>query len=169
MTTPDPQRPAAPPRDTAGAYGFHRRELIAIVVLAVIVVAVSVVQWWQQERTLAGRQWTVQDVYVDTLLLSDRDADPTETAIPGQQRRAMDVTTIDINSADERELQRIPGIGPALAQRIVVSRAVDGPFESIADLQRVHGIGTKTAARMAPWVQFSSSPRTRDDSAEVVP
>ncbi|GAB4318964.1 MAG: hypothetical protein Kow0074_08490 [Candidatus Zixiibacteriota bacterium] len=169
MTASESPRSAAPPRDTAGAYGFHRRELIAIVVLSAVVIAVSVVQLWRQKQTTDGRQWTVHDVYVDTLLLSRDDAGTVEQTSPDRTRRAPELTTIDINTADERELQRVPGIGPALAQRIIVSRTVDGPFESIADLQRVHGIGTKTAARVAPWIRFSSTPRITMDTAEVRP
>lgn len=54
---------------------------------------------------------------------------------------------VDLNRADVAELQRLPGIGPALAGRIVEARA-DRPFASLEDLERVAGIGPATVARL---------------------
>lgn len=51
---------------------------------------------------------------------------------------------IDINSATIDELIVLPGIGPALAQRIIDYRAEHGPFRSIKDLEGVSGIGPQT-------------------------
>ncbi|OGZ18007.1 MAG: hypothetical protein A2Z78_01100 [Candidatus Nealsonbacteria bacterium RBG_13_36_15] len=51
-----------------------------------------------------------------------------------------DVCFVDINIALEEELQKLTGIGPVLAQRIIEAR----PFYSINDLLRVNGIGEKT-------------------------
>jgi len=53
---------------------------------------------------------------------------------------------ININSATMEELIMLPGIGPALAQRIVDDRSAHGPFVSVEDLERVSGIGPKTIA-----------------------
>lgn len=50
---------------------------------------------------------------------------------------------IDINTADRETLDLLPGIGPALAERIASDRNANGPYESIEDLQRVHGIGPR--------------------------
>src|SRR5262249_37221648 len=58
---------------------------------------------------------------------------------------------IDINRADLQELQRLPGIGPRLAQRILDERA-KRPFQSVDDLRRVSGIGPKTLERLRPYV-----------------
>ena len=51
---------------------------------------------------------------------------------------------VDINTADAAELERLPGIGPSLAQRIVDDRAAHGPFQRPEELQRVKGIGPQT-------------------------
>ncbi len=59
---------------------------------------------------------------------------------------------IDVNTATEVELNALPGIGPALAARIAADRATRGPFESIDDLARVHGIGPRLIERIGPHV-----------------
>jgi competence protein ComEA len=58
---------------------------------------------------------------------------------------------IDVNRASEEELQRLPGVGPKMAQRIVAER-VKKRFESVDDLRRVSGIGPKTLERLRPFV-----------------
>lgn len=50
---------------------------------------------------------------------------------------------VNINTANAAQLDRLPGIGPALANAIVQYRDVNGRFQSIADIQRVKGIGKK--------------------------
>lgn len=57
---------------------------------------------------------------------------------------------VDINRADEAELQLLPGIGPAMAARIARDRAERGPFWSVDDLTRVTGVGERTVRRLRP-------------------
>lgn len=59
---------------------------------------------------------------------------------------------VRINSASASELQALPGIGPALAQRIVAERS-RGRFTSVEDLQRVPGIGKAKLARLRELVE----------------
>lgn len=48
---------------------------------------------------------------------------------------------VNLNTATAEELDTLPGIGPALAQRIIESRAQEGPFRTVEDVLRVRGIG----------------------------
>ncbi len=50
---------------------------------------------------------------------------------------------VDLNTATASQLQELPGIGPALAIRIVEFRQENGPFKRIEDLMNVRGIGEK--------------------------
>jgi len=61
---------------------------------------------------------------------------------------------ISINDASGAELQRIPGIGPSMAQRILAYRRERGGFSSIEELMEVRGIGEKTLAKMRPYVKL---------------
>jgi competence ComEA-like helix-hairpin-helix protein len=56
---------------------------------------------------------------------------------------------IDINTATEKELKMISGVGPVLASRIIAAR----PFRSADDLKKVNGIGDKKYAKIRPYFQ----------------
>ena len=59
---------------------------------------------------------------------------------------------IDLDSADADTLALLPGIGPALAGRIVEDRNRLGAFGGIAGLQRVRGIGPAISSGIEPFV-----------------
>jgi competence protein ComEA len=61
---------------------------------------------------------------------------------------------VDVNRADAQALEALPGIGPALARRILESRQRDGPFRTPDDLLRVRGIGPAVLARLKPLVRL---------------
>ena len=66
---------------------------------------------------------------------------------------------VDVDRADSAALDALPGIGPALAVRIVREREKCGPYGSLRDFERVRGIGPALSKRLAPLVTFSLSPR----------
>ncbi len=66
-------------------------------------------------------------------------ATPTDAA---QWEAALDeAKRVDVNAAGVAALERLPGVGPALAQRIVDHRRVHGRFRTAEELQDVRGIG----------------------------
>lgn len=85
---------------------------------------------------------------------------PRESASPATAAPPPSPTApVDLDRADVAELDALPGIGPALAQRIVDDRAANGAFGSLEALQDVRGIGPALAAKLAPLVTFSAPPR----------
>lgn len=78
------------------------------------------------------------------------------SAAPGAQQPASPAAakTIDINQAGEEELTVIPGIGPAMAKRIVDFRQQNGPFRQVEDLMKVKGIGEKSLEKLRPYVKI---------------
>lgn len=72
---------------------------------------------------------------------------------------------IDINLADEKDLMALPGIGPALAARIVEQREARGYFRDVRDLLNVPGIGKKRLSALEPFVEvkpISGSPQASE-------
>ncbi|NJD19668.1 MAG: helix-hairpin-helix domain-containing protein, partial [Gemmatimonadetes bacterium] len=69
-------------------------------------------------------------------------------------RRAAPPKPVDVNVADPLALQALPGVGPALARRLVEARA-GSPFRSVDDLLSVRGLGPATLERLRPLVDVS--------------
>jgi len=78
------------------------------------------------------------------------------------RRRTLPLGTderIDPNTAGEEDLDRLPGVGPAMAGRILEMRRDRGPFAGPQDLLLVRGVGPATLARMTPYLEWSAQPR----------
>jgi len=59
---------------------------------------------------------------------------------------------VNINTATLDQLESLPGIGPALGQRIIDYRQQHGPFKSVNDLTNVSGIGDKRLADLRQMI-----------------
>jgi len=59
---------------------------------------------------------------------------------------------IDLNRATKEDLMTLPGIGPALAGRILEDRDSKGAFQSVEDLMRIRGIKEKTMEKLRPFL-----------------
>jgi competence protein ComEA len=68
---------------------------------------------------------------------------------------------VDLDRATQREIERLPWVGPALARRIVANRDSFGSFGSLESLGRVKGVGQATRNRLAALVTFSGGPSSR--------
>lgn len=74
-----------------------------------------------------------------------------------RRRPLADGERIDVNTADEVELDRLPGVGPTLAQAILAQRQREGPYWDLGDLERVAGLGSSTVRRLAPYVTLPAA------------
>ena len=104
-------------------------------------------RWWRLSKSsitilsIAGIAFSLSAIIP---LAVDRISPTTRVGVPSFQ--------IDLDSADEDTLALLPGIGPALAGRIVEDRNRLGAFGGIAGLQRVRGIGPAISAGIEPFV-----------------
>lgn len=62
---------------------------------------------------------------------------------------------VDLDVASADEIEKLPGIGPSLAKRIVADRAAKGPFGCLQALDRVKGVGPALLARLDSLAAFS--------------
>ncbi len=76
----------------------------------------------------------ISNVYFNTANLAL--AKPAKEAVEPQA-----LQTININKASSEELQKVRGIGPSLAERIISYREANGGFKSTDELKQVRGIG----------------------------
>lgn len=62
---------------------------------------------------------------------------------------------VNINTADSTELQKLSGVGPATAEKILAYRRDYGRFNKIEDLMNVSGIGEKTFAKLKSQISIN--------------
>lgn len=74
------------------------------------------------------------------------------------QENPPSLSLININQATAKELEALPGIGPALSQRIINYRSLNGPFSSIEAIQDVSGIGPAKYEQIKDLITIGTSP-----------
>lgn len=92
----------------------------------------------------AGSSQAAETGYSDD---SRRESGPVKLTVPGEG-------TVNINTAGLEELQRLPGVGPATAQKILDYRKAHGRFTSVDELDAVSGIGPAKLAKLRPFVSL---------------
>ncbi len=111
----------------------------------------------EERMNLADRLVDGQQVYVPRrgtpIPPSPTAAARLSSASPGHSGASGEAVAADgvvnINTATVAELEALPGIGPALAQRIVEHREANGPFADPAEIVAVRGIGEATYTKLA--------------------
>jgi competence protein ComEA len=77
------------------------------------------------------------------------------SASPGNSATPVSGNRININTASAAELEALPRVGPALAQRIVDYRVAHGPFRAIEDVMQVNGIGPATFGQIKDLITIN--------------
>lgn len=65
---------------------------------------------------------------------------------------SLEVSFVNINTADKSELSSLPGVSDSTAQNIIDYREKNGDFESVYELQNVKGIGEKLFLNIRPML-----------------
>jgi competence protein ComEA len=72
-----------------------------------------------------------------------------------QQNSAQATQVVNLNTAAAADLQKLPGIGAAMAARIIEYRQKNGGFKKVEELMNVQGIGEKVFLRLKPLVSVT--------------
>lgn len=125
----------------------------ARVVLDTIDASRPAVQWLEPDPALALlRSSDAGSVVVPDSARQSAPHDTTAAKAPGV---AVAHPAVDINNSSSERLQQLPGVGPALASRIIEYRERYGGFETVEELTSVRGIGLKTLDRLRGLVTLS--------------
>lgn len=68
----------------------------------------------------------------------------------GGAKKAVFTGRMNLNTATQAQLERLPRVGPKMAEKIIAYRAAHGGFRRVAELNNVKGVGDKTLALLAP-------------------
>jgi len=80
----------------------------------------------------------------------------TESTPPAVRTAPLPGPAVNVNTAGVQELMTLPGVGPALAGRIVEQRKQSGPFRRPEDLLAVRGVGPKLLAKIKDRLTFDA-------------
>ena len=86
----------------------------------------------------------------------------TFTPVAAEQRDQMSASKapapspVNLNTAALSDLEKLPGVGPATAARIIEYREKNGPFKKIEELMNVKGIGEKAFLKLKPLVTVTA-------------
>jgi len=69
-------------------------------------------------------------------------------AVLAQQGKTAPGEKVNLNTATQEQLQTLPGVGPAIAQRIIEHRNKNGKFNRIEDILNIKGVGEKIFQRI---------------------
>ena len=119
---------------------YSRRQLLLILLLTGAAGAGLAVDHWRRARPDLSERLEALD------RAERRDVAPPPRAPARRPRASTAVAPLDVNHATETELARLPGVGPALASRIVAAR----PFADVDELSRVRGFRRITLERLRP-------------------
>lgn len=74
------------------------------------------------------------------------------------ETRAAATATVNLNAATAEQLQKLPGIGPKTALRIVEYRQKNGGFKKIEELMNVRGVGEKSFLKIKHQITVTAKP-----------
>ena len=144
--------------DLQNKIGFTRTEALAVLILSGTFLAGIGIRWIQssQNHPLPAAQRfdysRTDSIYAarGRTQAAGKLPSPSSTQVDKTSRRTTKI--VNINSATKTQLMNLPGIGPAIAERIIAFRTAHGGFRSIDEFSNVKGIGKKKFEKIRPFI-----------------
>lgn len=130
---------------------YKYRFLIGSVLIAVILIGSGLIVWQKYGQKHNTKDSEIEALKQQNELLRTQLAGQTQQ-VAGAETSQAEGEKININSADLASLDKIPSVGPAIAQRIIDYREQNGGFTTIEDIKNVKGIGDATFEKMKDMI-----------------
>ena len=134
--------------------GLSRYEKVVLLATAGFVLFTG---GWFLSRNSPARPYEVTAAREETTQPPAQSA-PAESQGEGRPDSLLEGEVIDLNTADEYDLQRLPGIGESRARAILAYREEHGPFQSVDELDNVEGIGEGILSGLRDYVTVGQAP-----------
>lgn len=139
---------------------FTKNERIILILLILSLIAGSGLKLFKisknknEDSLILDKELKGFDKKLAAIVSTDTIIDSSKVSFLNNQRN--NSLSIDLNSATKQELEKLPHIGPVIAQRIIDYRMQRGRFETIDELVNVKGIGNKTLFKIKPYLKCSN-------------
>lgn len=100
----------------------------------------------------AGQPAQIPPSPPDATTQAQPEAKPTK--LPGKTKAVPELASVSLNAGELADLEKLPGVGPGIAQRIIDYRTEHGPFQSLDELRNVKGIAEKRFAKIEPFLRL---------------
>ena len=91
-----------------------------------------------------------------TLLVSLVTSAPAAVLAHTQESKPQSVATpLNLNTATQSDLEKLPGVGPATAKQIIEYRQKNNGFKKVEELMNIKGIGEKSFLKLKPLVTIA--------------
>jgi comEA protein len=139
--------------------GFTRNEMAVVLVLSGTFLIGVAIRWYDPDSANGAElreqfDYSASDSAFLELSKSEAQspAPPLDSVLEEKSGSHGSVRRINLNRATMAELMRLPGIGPAYAERILRYRQDHGGFRSVGEMRRIKGIGKKKFEQLLPLI-----------------
>jgi len=80
-------------------------------------------------------------------------------APPAFAKKTPPAHPLDLNTATEKQLEQLPGVGPTTAKAIIEFRAKAGRFQRVTDLLVIRGVSETKLKKMRPYITVGPPPK----------
>ena len=137
---------------------FTAQERKALIFLTIILIIGSGITLYKKYHSDFAPELLLKPKESSFKLGSTNSALPSDTLPKPQDKVSQSdssqksVFPLNLNSATQRELERLPSIGPVLAKRVIEYRNQKGGFKAIEEVKQVHGIGNKIFEKIKNYI-----------------
>jgi len=134
---------------------YQRRIILALIIIILTGLAFKLIDRQRQAMGFDIRGFLDGYKYTKTFDTSNVKVEASTPVVELENSKVeTEMSIININEADSERLQKLPGIGPVLAENIISFRDSTGRFSSADDLLRVNGIGRKKLSKITERIEF---------------